>query len=116
MIFGFPNMVERNKKAFQSLLNRLRSCISSWCVQPLSQGGKEVFVKNVLQATSTFTMSCFLLSASFFQDMKCLISYFWWKKFRSREAFIGVLGRNYVLPKARVAWVLGTCVNSTWPY
>ncbi|MBA0626825.1 hypothetical protein Godav_004418, partial [Gossypium davidsonii] len=48
---GLPNMIGRSReKAFQGLKDSMISCINSWCVRPLSQGGKEVFIESVLQA------------------------------------------------------------------
>ncbi|KAA3462672.1 reverse transcriptase [Gossypium australe] len=73
------NMVGRNrKKAFHGQKDRMRRRVNSWCVRPLFQGGKEVFIKSVLQAIPTFTMSCFLLPTSLYKKLKQVISRFWW--------------------------------------
>ncbi|KAA3480901.1 reverse transcriptase [Gossypium australe] len=50
---GLPNMVDR-----------INSRIDGWSNRLLSQGGKEVFIKSVLQAIPTYAMSCFLLPKS----------------------------------------------------
>lgn len=58
---GLPNRVGRKKKrAFQHLKDRLRQKINSWSIRVLSLGGKEVFIKAVLQAIPIYTMACFL--------------------------------------------------------
>ncbi|KAA3465150.1 reverse transcriptase-like protein [Gossypium australe] len=46
----------------------------------LSQGGKEVFIKSVLQAIPTFAMSCFLLPNSLCKKMEGIFANFWWQK------------------------------------
>ncbi|KAA3472243.1 reverse transcriptase [Gossypium australe] len=59
---GLPNMVgKRKKEAFQILKDRFRQRINNWSVRHLSQGGKQVFIKAVLQVIPTYTMACFLL-------------------------------------------------------
>ncbi|KAK5770978.1 hypothetical protein PVK06_047145 [Gossypium arboreum] len=49
-----PNLVGRKKKAsFQSLNDRLQQQIDNWSIKHLSQGGKEVFIKAILQSIPT---------------------------------------------------------------
>ncbi|KAA3482702.1 reverse transcriptase [Gossypium australe] len=58
---GLPDMVGRQKnEAFQNLVDRIAARIESWSSRLLSQGGKEIFIKSILQAIPTFAMSCFL--------------------------------------------------------
>lgn len=55
---GLSNLVGRGKKwAFQALKDCLHQKINSWSSRFLSQGGKEVLVKFVLQAIPTYTMT-----------------------------------------------------------
>lgn len=76
-----PNMVGRKKRlAFQHLKDRLKLKIDSWSTSLLSQGGKEVFIKAVLQAIPTYTMACFLLPKSICEEMEQIIANFWWQK------------------------------------
>ncbi|KAG8491718.1 hypothetical protein CXB51_015124 [Gossypium anomalum] len=59
---GLPNMVGRGKhQAFQHLKDRIKIKIDSWSTRLLSQGGKEVFIKAILQEIPTYTMGCFLI-------------------------------------------------------
>ncbi|KAA3460185.1 reverse transcriptase [Gossypium australe] len=78
---GLPNMVGRRKKeAFQNLKDRFKKRIDNWCIQHLSQGRKEVFIKAVLHAILTYTMACFLLPKSLCTELESLIAKFWWQK------------------------------------
>ncbi|KAK5784578.1 hypothetical protein PVK06_039104 [Gossypium arboreum] len=74
-------MVGRVKKqTFQGLKNYMHSQIENLCVHPLSQDGKEVFIKSVLQAIHIFTMPCFLLPTTFYVDLEKIIKRFLWKR------------------------------------
>ncbi|KAA3488894.1 reverse transcriptase [Gossypium australe] len=52
---GLPNVIGRRKKeSFQNLKGKLQLRIKGWSNRFLSQGGKEVFIKSVLQAIPTY--------------------------------------------------------------
>lgn len=46
----------------------------------LSQGGKEVFIKSVLQAIPTYAMTCFLLLKTLCDELEAIVARFWWQK------------------------------------
>lgn len=76
---GLPSLVGRNKKA--SLLyikERVKAKLQGWKEQLLSQAGREILLKGVIQAIPTFAMSCFKLLASLCNDIEILIRKFWW--------------------------------------
>lgn len=76
---GLPCIVGRNKKwAFASLRDKIGSQISSWSSKMLSIGGREVFIKSVFQAMSTFAMMCFLLPKMICSET--IMAQFWWQK------------------------------------
>lgn len=51
---GPPSTVGRNKKAlFQILKDKMKKKIDGWSIRFLSEGGKEIFIKSVLQAMTT---------------------------------------------------------------
>lgn len=83
---GFSNMVGRRKKeAFQNLKDRFRKKIHGYNVKFLSQGGKEIFLKSVLQATPTYFMTYFLLPKSLYGELNSLIARFWWQKGKGKR-------------------------------
>lgn len=84
---GLPNVVGRNRKAsFQTLKDHMKRIIDGWSTIRLSQGGKEVFIKSVLQAILTYSMAYFLIVAKF-----------WWKKAHGKKVFIGVNGKDFAI-------------------
>ncbi|KAA3486531.1 reverse transcriptase [Gossypium australe] len=73
---GLPNVVGRQKVHFR---------IKDWSNIFLSQGGKEVFIKLVLQAIPTYAMSCFLLPNSLYGELERIIANFWWQKAHGKK-------------------------------
>ena len=56
----------------------------------LSMGGREVLIKDVAQAILTYTMSCFQIPKSLYDEMEAMMRKFWWGQ-RGQES--------------RIAWV-----------
>ncbi|KAA3453480.1 reverse transcriptase [Gossypium australe] len=78
---GLPNMIGRRKReAFQNLLDRIVARIEGWSSRLLSQGGKEIFIKSVLQAVPTYAMSCFLFPKALCERIESKLAHFWWQK------------------------------------
>ncbi|KAA3469162.1 reverse transcriptase [Gossypium australe] len=55
---------KRKKESFQNLKDRFKQQIDNWSTRHLSQGGKEVFIKAILQSISAYTMDYFLIPKS----------------------------------------------------
>ncbi|KAK5842646.1 hypothetical protein PVK06_005024 [Gossypium arboreum] len=70
----------RKKEAFQTLKGRHKKRIDNCSTRFLSQGGKEVFIKAILQAILTYTMACCLLPNSLCDDLENIIAKYWWQK------------------------------------
>ncbi|KAH1130176.1 hypothetical protein J1N35_001554 [Gossypium stocksii] len=78
---GLPNMMGRRKKAsFQTLKDRLKRRINGWSRRFLLQGGKEVFIKSVLQAISTYSMYYFLSPKNLCGELDSIMARFGSKK------------------------------------
>ncbi|XP_052478001.1 uncharacterized protein LOC128033827 [Gossypium raimondii] len=78
---GLPNMVGmRKKESFQNLKDRIKLKIGNWSTRFLSQGGKEVFIKSVLQAIPTYAKACFLLPKSLCEEFESIFARYWWQK------------------------------------
>ena len=76
---GLPSFVGRGKKqSFSFIRERIWQKIQGWKEKLLSQAGREVLIKSILQALPTFTMNCFKLPRSLCKDIESLIRKFWW--------------------------------------
>ena len=76
---GLPTVVGRKKKASLNFIkDRVWGKLQGWKEKLLSQAGKEVLLKVVVQAIPTFAMSCFRLPIGLCQDIEMLIRKFWW--------------------------------------
>jgi hypothetical protein len=76
---GLPTMVGRSRyQAFKSIKDRVWSRLNDWKVKFLSQAGKEILIKAVVQAIPTYSMSVFLLPNSLCKELNGLMQRFWW--------------------------------------
>lgn len=83
---GLQNMVRQGKRAsFQYLQNRIQAYIDSWNHRLLSQRGKKIFIKSVLQSIPTYTMNCFLMPKSLCTEIESLFANYWRKKGKERR-------------------------------
>jgi hypothetical protein len=88
---GLPSLVGKSRMAaFMGIKNRIWERINGWKEKFLSQAGKEVLLKAVVQAIPTYTMSVFQLPKKLCADINSMMSKFWW----------GHKGNN-----AKVAWM-----------
>jgi ribonuclease HI len=77
---GLPALIGKSKlKAFNSIKEKVEHKLSNWKVKFLSQAGKEVLLKAVVQGIPTYSMSVFLLPASLCKDLNRLMQHFFWK-------------------------------------
>ncbi|KAA3469841.1 reverse transcriptase [Gossypium australe] len=76
---GLPMMVGRKKAwAFANFKDRFRKRVEGWSLRYLSMGGKEVFIKSVLQATPLYAMQCFLFPKTLCLQLENIMNKFWW--------------------------------------
>ncbi|KAA3453378.1 reverse transcriptase [Gossypium australe] len=81
---GLPMMVGRKKSwAFANFADRFRKRIEGWSLRYLSIGGKEVFIKSVLQAIPLYAMQCFLMPKTFCRKLEGIMNKFWWTNNKS---------------------------------
>ena len=86
---GLPALVGRNKRAsFDRLKQKVWKRLQGWEGKLLSQAGREVLIKSVIQAIPTFIMSCFKLPTTLCHEIETLI-----RKFGGDN---GVRGGKYV--------------------
>ena len=76
---GLPAVVGKNKKASLNYIKeRVWAKLQGWKERLLSQAGREVLLKAVVQAIPTFAMSCFKLPVSLCKEIEMQIRKFWW--------------------------------------
>ena len=63
---------------FSQIKEKVWSKIKGWKEKLLSQSGREILIKAVVQAIPTYTMNCFKLPVKLCQDIEGLIRRFWW--------------------------------------
>ena len=70
---GLPSLVGRNKRiSFSQIKERVWSKLKGWKEKLLSQAGKEILLKAVVQAILAFAMSCFKLPKRLCQDIEAM--------------------------------------------
>ena len=65
-------------QCFSQIKERVWSKVKGWKEKLLSQAGREVLIKAVVQAIPTYTMNCFKLPVKLCKDIEAIIRRFWW--------------------------------------
>lgn len=71
-------MDRRKKQSFNLIKEKIWRKLQSWEGKLLSQAGREVLIKAVIQAIPTYAMGCFKLPLGLCHDIEALIKKFWW--------------------------------------
>ena len=75
---GLPSFVGRQKKAcFNQIKERIWNKMQGWKERLLSQVGKEVMIKAVIQSIPTYSMNVFCLPLGLIKDIETMIHKFW---------------------------------------
>ncbi|XP_065625285.1 uncharacterized protein LOC136065684 [Quercus suber] len=97
---GLPAMVGRKKKeSFIYIKERIWEKLQGWKEKLLSQVGREVLLKAIVQAISTFAMSCFQLPMSLCHEIEVLIKNFFWGQCGERQKIHWKNWESLCLPK-----------------
>jgi hypothetical protein len=65
-------------QSFAYIKDRVWSKLQGWRERLLSQAGREVLLKAIVQAIPTYSMSCFRLPDCLCSDLEGLMCRFWW--------------------------------------
>jgi hypothetical protein len=84
-VFSVRFSVKVNGKYLPHLCDRIRSKVTGWD-KVMSDAGNEVMIKPVLQAMSTYRMSCFQLSKGSCQKIISLVARCWWSGSLDKKA------------------------------
>jgi hypothetical protein len=78
---GLPALIGRSKvSSLSGIKGRIWDKMQGWKEKFLSQAGKEVLLKAVVQAIPTYTMSVFQLSKTLCSEINSMMAKFWWNK------------------------------------
>jgi hypothetical protein len=76
---GLPAFVGRSKmRTFEGIQSRVRKKVDGWKEKFLSQAGKEILIKTVIQEIPTYCMSVFQLPKKLCSILNSIMSRFWW--------------------------------------
>ena len=70
-----------------------------WKEKLLSQAGREVLIKAVIQALPSFAMSCFKLPSTLCHEIEVMVRKFWWGQRGNRRKVHWVKWHTLCLPK-----------------
>ncbi|KAL4625859.1 hypothetical protein ACB092_05G055500 [Castanea dentata] len=81
---GLNGLIQR-AASFNYIKEKVWVNLQGWKEKLLSQAGREVLLKAVVQAIPTFTMTCFKLLKGLYHDIEAMIRKFWWGQRRDRR-------------------------------
>lgn len=92
------------KQSFNYIRERIWQKIQGWKEKLLSQVGRKVLIKSILQAMPTFTMNCFKLPKNLCKDIELPFANFGEAIEVIRVKSIGWLGINFAFLNVKVVW------------
>ncbi|KAF5443003.1 hypothetical protein F2P56_035600 [Juglans regia] len=76
---GLPALIGRSRTySLKGVLAKVQAKLSSWKTKLLSQAGKEILVKAMIQSIPTYCMGIFKLPKQLLHELNKLIRSFWW--------------------------------------
>jgi len=98
---GMPSLVGKHKKAsFYYIKERVWRKLQGWEESLLSQAGREVLIKAVVQAIPTYAMCCFKLPLGLCHEIEKLIRGFWWRQRGDRRKIHWIKWEEMCEPKS----------------
>ncbi|XP_056847372.1 uncharacterized protein LOC130498048 [Raphanus sativus] len=100
MYLGLPEQICGSKmKVFSFVQDRLNGRVNNWSSRLLSKGGKEVQIKAVAQASSTYVMSSYLLPQGITDKLRSTTSNFWWSSKQNSRGLHWIAWDEICTPK-----------------
>uniref|UniRef100_A0A2N9H9Z1 Reverse transcriptase domain-containing protein n=2 Tax=Fagus sylvatica TaxID=28930 RepID=A0A2N9H9Z1_FAGSY len=98
---GLPPVMGRSKKrAFNEIKDRVWRRLQGWKEKLLSQAGREVLIKAVIQAIPTYAMSCFKFPAGLCSDICSMANRFWWGQRQGERKIHWLSKHKLIKPKS----------------
>ncbi len=97
---GLPSIIGRaKKKAFNEIKDWIWRRLQGWKEKLLSQAGREILIKAVIQAISTYAMSVFQFPAGLCADICSMANRFWWGQMGGNRKIHWVGKHKLIKPK-----------------
>lgn len=97
---GLPENFGRKKcDIFATIVDKIRRKALSWKSRFLSGAGKQIMLKSVLSAMPCYTMSCFKIPISLCNQIKSILTRFWWDANPEKKKLCWVAWSTLTLPK-----------------
>jgi hypothetical protein len=98
---GLPPLIGRSRvSSFNGIKGKIWERINGWKEKFLSQAGKEVLLKAVVQAIPTYTMSVFQLPKTLCKEINSMMAQFWWGHKDRKSSMAWLSWKKMGLPKA----------------
>lgn len=91
---GLLTVVGMSKKVIRGVNEKIWKKLQGWKQMFLSKAGREVMIKAVARSFPTYAMSVFKVTSSFCDEIRSIISKFWWVKRGESGKFIGWLEKT----------------------
>ena len=99
---GLPSVIGRvKKKAFHELKDWIWKRLQGWKEKFLSQAGREVLIKAIIQAILTYAMSVFSFPAGLCVDICSMANRFWWGQREGSRKIHWLSKEKLIMPKAK---------------
>lgn len=97
---GLPTLVGKSRTTtFPNITERVWKQLQNWKIKLLSQAGKEILLKTVIQAIPTYCMSVFLLPKTLCLEINSLMQRFWWGHMEKDKRIAWMSWSRMGLPK-----------------
>jgi hypothetical protein len=112
---GLPTPEGRmTKDKFQSIKEKLVNKFNNWTERNMSLAAREVMIKAVAQAVSTYMMSVFKLPETLCEELMQLSRYFWWGESAEHRKVHWIAWDRLLLAKSMGAWDLETSCSTSF--
>ncbi|XP_074278676.1 uncharacterized protein LOC141602272 [Silene latifolia] len=99
---GLPTVIGSSKQVLTRVVrDKLSNKLQGWRGMLFSRAGREVLIKAVAQSIPTYAMSVFRLPANFCDELRSMVSKFWWGSDNGKRKMSWVAWSTLCRSKAR---------------
>ncbi|XP_074303811.1 uncharacterized protein LOC141638297 [Silene latifolia] len=97
---GLPTVIGRSKKVIMDIIrDKLCKKLQGWRGKILSRAGKEILIKAVANSLPTYVMSVFKIPSNFCNELRSIVSKFWWGHEENKRGICWVSWSKLARPK-----------------